>query len=165
MRRSITAKLETRAQWVQLSAAYAAAPGSAEATRPSDLPVLPADLMQEVCNGRYPWVDAPPASSAAPATADANGSIAAQKHFARRYRSAKARADRTLEEQEYIKAEIACTHNFLNVRIGETKARLVELGGGAPTAFAMGQSALLRRTLTRWERIKAEADERIPAAE
>ena len=41
---------------------------------------------------------------------------------ARRYQSAKARADRTLEDQENIKVEIACTHNFLNVRIGETKA-------------------------------------------
>lgn len=157
--RDIKDALECRAEWLALSAP-AATSGAEDVTK---------EVVDAACSGTFPWTDAL-AHSDGTAAADGmdggNGPVVAQKHFAQRYRTAKARVDRTAEEQEYLKAEVARTHNFLRVRLEEIAARIQQLDAeeaadGVQSLLARGQRSLLLRARKRWELIKAEARMRI----
>lgn len=130
-----------------------------------------------ICAGNYPWADEPASNNsgsscngasgqgAGPSSegGGANGNLAAQRHYAQRYRTLVAQRDRTREEQGILGTEVVRTFNWMEEREAAVQERLGEMqaasGGGTSWAqrLAAGKAALLEQQLKRVQGIHAQA--------
>ena len=91
-----------------------------------------------------------------------SGSLAARVHYARRYRTAKARVARTEEEKVYLQKEVIRTINWLEEQVAAVQQQLAayveaQQPSSSHVPFTIGREALLRRELHVLERISLAA--------
>ncbi|KAL4458333.1 hypothetical protein ABPG75_013198 [Micractinium tetrahymenae] len=95
--------------------------------------------VEQACSGEFPWAS----------NGIGNGSPAAREHFARRYRTAKARVERYDKEAGYLQDETIRAANWAEEQAAAVSSRLAalrELQPGPGTAAA-GQICVLERQL------------------
>lgn len=108
--------------------------GSWEAYPNSATSSLGDDIVNQVCNGEFPWT-----------SAGLSGSLAVSDHYARRYRTAKAHVDRGTEEISSLQLETIRAANWVEVRTAALETQLAVLRSGEATPRAAGRTALLMR--------------------
>lgn len=98
------------------------------------------EAVNTVCNGEFPWGGG----------GIGNGSLASREHYGRRYRTAKAHAERYNEEAAYLEKEVIRTANWLEEQETAVSQRMAAVqqhmsATDRADRGAAGQIALLQR--------------------